>query len=76
MPRFRTKADKRQRTGSVDPSSAPTGACITAVVSASRTSTLHRVTTEEPFCNVEADARKYTGDHSGRGGRAQSDPRG
>lgn len=58
--KVRTPQPTRQRTGSVDPFEHPDGTVYFRGRIRLEDGTLHRLTIPEPFCNVEADARKYT----------------
>ncbi len=51
---------RQQRAGSVDPFKRPDGSVYYRGRIRLGDGTLHRLTIEEPFCSVEADARKYT----------------
>ena len=54
------KPMRAQRTGTVDPFKRPDGSVYYRGRIRLGDGSLHRLTIEEPFCNVEADARKYT----------------
>jgi integrase len=59
--RVRTTTHPRQpRTGSVDPFKRPDGSVYYRGRIRLGDGSLHRLTIEEPFCNDEKDARKYT----------------
>jgi hypothetical protein len=58
--KVRTPVPARQRAGSVDPFTRPDGSVYFRGRIRLGDGSLHRLTIPEPFCNVEADARKYT----------------
>lgn len=57
---LRTPIPARQRSGSVDPFKRPDGSVYYRGRIRLADGSLRRLTIEEPFCDVEADARKYT----------------